>query len=123
MVKVTEHQIQAAIVDALVAAGFRVKHTTAYRQKGASGVSKGIPDLLVSHPHFPNCYLGIEVKTPTGKLSPEQKLAVTIGEYVIARSPIEAVRAAAEWLEAFSPDNAYAISRAQSTLRSLEASR
>lgn len=98
MRKAREHEIQAAIVDALTLAGFRVKHTTAYRQKGASGVAKGIPDLLVSHRGIPLMYLGLEVKTPTGTLSQEQREAVDREEYCVVRSEQEALEIALGWL-------------------------
>lgn len=92
----TETQLQAAIVEVLKLAGFSVKHTSAFRQTGPSGVSKGIPDLLVSHRGIPLCYFGMEVKLPSGKLSPEQQQAVSAREYVVVRSPIDALDQAIE---------------------------
>lgn len=56
-----EHEVQAQIVDALRLCGLVVQETTAYRQKGASGVDKGIPDLLVWIPGFKTA-IGLEVK-------------------------------------------------------------
>ncbi|MCW5936753.1 MAG: VRR-NUC domain-containing protein [Fimbriimonadaceae bacterium] len=89
-----ERQVQESIVEALQLAGFDVKHTSAWRQKGASGVSKGIPDLLVWHPRCEMMCFGIEVKRPGGCLSPEQREAVEKGRYRVATGPVEALEAA-----------------------------
>ena len=81
-----EHDIQRQIVDALRICGLDVYETTAYRQKGSSGVDKGIPDLLVSVPPLP-IYIGVEVKRPGGKFSsPEQREAFHRGAFVVAVS-------------------------------------
>ncbi len=101
--KVREHELQKAIVDALRARGHLVYETTAYRQKGASGVDKGIPDLLVlprnwkGDPKLTGYLRGIEVKVP-GKIkwsSPEQELAWLDGAFVVVQSPVAAV----DWIE------------------------
>lgn len=82
----TEHQIQKQIVDALRLCGLDVYETTAYRQKGSSGIDKGIPDLLVSVPDLP-IYIGVEVKRPGGKFSSsEQREAFHRGHFVVAVS-------------------------------------
>ena len=96
-----EHEVQAAIVAALQSVGFRVKETTAYRQKGSSGVDKGIADLLVFHRVFQvgEC-LCIEVKRP-GPIkfsSPEQELAYREDEFYVAQSVEEALIAARWYL-------------------------
>lgn len=96
-----EHEVQKTIVDSLVLAGFTVKETTAYKQKGASGVDKGIPDLLVFHPLLRYTYHGQEVKRP-GKIrfsSPEQKAAYEAFEYPVVQSAEEALVAASDWLD------------------------
>lgn len=70
-----ESTVQATIESALIVAGFRIDSTVTHRQKGPSGISKGIPDLLVGHELAPFLYLGMEVKRP-GRIeysSPEQK--------------------------------------------------
>lgn len=114
----TETQLQFAIVDVLKLAGFSVKHTSAFRQTGPSGVSKGIPDLLVSHRGIPLCYFGMEVKLPQGKLSPEQKQAVSAREYVVVRSPIEALDQAIEIMGPRIPETDFLIAlRVQRSLR------
>lgn len=84
-----EWDIQKQIVDAIKAAGFSVYETTAYRQKGPSGCSKGIADVLVHVPQNPGMYFGIEVKRP-GPIawsSPEQERAHSCRHFVVAQSP------------------------------------
>lgn len=100
----TEHEIQAAIVDALRLAGFTVRETTAYRQKGASGVDKGIADLLVFHQAVSNYHFGvclcIEVKRP-GPIkwsSPEQQQAYEQNEILVAQSVEEALLYCHDWI-------------------------
>jgi len=91
--KVSEDQVQQEIVRALQMAGYHVDHTTAYRQRGPSGVSRGIPDLLVSHALVPGVYLGVEVKRP-GRFrysSTEQQLAAESGRFFVAQSAAQAV--------------------------------
>lgn len=95
-----EHELQKQIVDALKLAGFDVLETTAYRQKGPSGMDKGVPDLLVSHKVLPVTFLGIEVKLP-GKIkwsSLEQRELWERGRFHVAQSPAQAVEQARGWL-------------------------
>lgn len=122
-----EHELQKQIVDALKIAGFDVLETTAYRQKGPSGVDKGVPDLLVSHKVLPVTFLGIEVKLP-GKIkwsSLEQRELWECGRFHVAQSPGQAVEKAVLWLESFlrwpfsdipADDVRSAVSRAKRTL-------
>lgn len=65
---ITEEQgIQDSIVKALSALGFVVSHTNTHGVRGKTGVSKGIPDLLVYHKAFPpGVSIGLEVKKPKG---------------------------------------------------------
>jgi hypothetical protein len=89
-----ESDVQKLIVDALRLAGLTVLHTSAYRQKGPSGVSKGVPDLLVAHPLLQGCFIGIEVKKP-GAIkwsSEEQRLLYETGCTLVAQSPGDALR-------------------------------
>ena len=88
---VPESQIQASIVQALTMAGFHVKTTSAPLQRGKSGVTKGVPDLLVCHPALPQVYIGMEVKTPKGSIKPEQQAAANRNEYRIVRSVEDAL--------------------------------
>lgn len=102
-----EHEIQAAIVDALRLAGLTVFETTAYRQKGPSGVDRAIPDLLVSVDIMPRCYIGIEVKTDVTKpkwSSPEQEQAFKEGRFFLADDPDEALIGVELWLRAYCYD-------------------
>jgi hypothetical protein len=88
-----ESDVQKLIVDVLKIAGLTVLHTSAFKQKAPSGVSKGIPDLLVAHPLLQGCWIGIEVKKP-GAIrwsSEEQRLLYETGLIVIAQSPIDAL--------------------------------
>lgn len=82
-----EHDLQAQILDALRFAGFQPYHTSAYRQKGSSGVAKGVPDILIPIPGWP-CLLGWEIKRP-GKVkwsSPEQEEAFILGHFDLIQS-------------------------------------
>lgn len=125
-----EHDLQKQIVDALILAGFDVLETTAYRQKGSSGVAKGIPDLLVSHKVLQGTFLGVEVKPP-GPIkwsSPEQKQLAEERRFYVAQSPSEAIDRAWSWLNLFTSwpfsdcegDVAQAIRRARRTLEALK---
>lgn len=92
---IREHDIQKAIVKTLQCAGLTVYETTAYRQKGPSGVDKGIPDLLVVCPLCSMTFIGLEVKVP-GRWkysSIEQEAAHKEGHFSVVTSPLEAVRA------------------------------
>jgi hypothetical protein len=118
----TEHQVQAAIVDALRLAGFTVRETTAYRQKGPSGVDKGIPDLLVCHADIPSVYLGLEVKRPGRPVrysSSEQRIAAGRNEFQIAKGPVEALEAALWFLRGYAGAEDGSIMRAEAVLRGL----
>jgi hypothetical protein len=88
-----ESDVQKLIVDALRLAGLTVLHTSAFKQKGPSGVSKGVPDLLVAHPLLNGCFIGIEVKRP-GPIkwsSEEQRLLYETGCTLVAQSPGDAL--------------------------------
>lgn len=97
---VSEHELQARIKFALEVAGFGVWHTSAFRQKGPSGVSKGVPDLLVWHVLVPRTFLGIEVKRP-GRVaysSAQQREAHEADRFHLVQSDAQAVFAAHWWL-------------------------
>lgn len=91
----TEHQIQSEIVKILRIHGYDVMVTTAYMQKGASGVQKGIPDLLVHREDWgPGVLVGLEVKRPGGKFtSYEQELAWLCGQTIVVDSVLAALAA------------------------------
>lgn len=97
--KVTEHELQRSIVRALEAHGHYVYETTAYRQKGSTGVDKGIPDLLVSIKRGSATiahHLGLEVKRPgraTMFSSHEQEIAWLRGHTLVVTSVEGALKA------------------------------
>lgn len=61
-----ESAIQSQIRKVLILEGFVAIHTSAFRQKRASGVSKGIPDLIVALPGE-HVWVGLEVKAKDAK--------------------------------------------------------
>ncbi len=89
------------IVQALTLAGVTVLVTSRRRKRclcgrwprGGDGVTRGVPDLFVWRPGWPS-WLALEVKTPTGRLSPEQKRLVEVGGAVVVRSVADALAAA-----------------------------
>lgn len=121
--KPSEHMVQAAIVEALQLCGLHVQETTAYRQKGSSGVDKGVPDLLVWCPGLPVA-IGIEVKADANsKVSPEQQEMVAAGYYKVAWTPEMALESVKSVLDTWSPDVSYAYqaqNRIDRVLRSLK---
>lgn len=88
-----EIDLQTQIIDALKFAGFQPYHTSAHKQKGASGVSKGVPDLLIPIPGLP-CLLGWELKRPGAVKwsSPEQQEAFNLGHFDLIQSLEDGVR-------------------------------
>ena len=53
----------------------------------------GLPDLFITHPDWPSGeWLGIELKTPTGKVRPEQQRLADLGRVVIVRGVAEGLR-------------------------------
>lgn len=94
MRKQSEAEVQAEIVTALELAGCTVYHTSTNGVRHGTGVSKGVPDLLVAHPAFERgMLLGIEVKKPVGWKwsSPEQQRAHASGHTVLATSAYDAL--------------------------------
>lgn len=86
-----ESDVQEDIEYVLQLAGFQTLHTSAFRQKGPSGVSKGVPDLLVFHDKVPNVFIGLEVKRP-GKIkwsSEEQKAMAEAHRFWVAQSAVD----------------------------------
>lgn len=117
-----EHEVQAAIVDCLRLAGLTVYETTAYRQKGPSGVDKGIPDLLVVHPLRFCTFIGIEVKRP-GEVkwsSREQFEAFKEHHFLLAQSPKDALNGVLITLEEDRHEHG-ALVKIRSIQRALEA--
>lgn len=95
----TERTVQETTVQLLRAAGFHVLETSAWRQKGPSGVDKGVPDLLVSHALRPYVFVGIEMKRDSkAPVSPEQKEHRDACRYVVCWDPVSALDHAVSWL-------------------------
>jgi hypothetical protein len=93
-----ESDIERAIHEELNIRGFTCLHTSSHiRGKPASyatGVDKGVPDLIVTHRSWPiGVWLGVEVKTVTGRLRPEQLNLLNEGRIIVAREPQSAVDA------------------------------
>lgn len=94
----TESQIQAAIVRMLRTAEFRVMTTSQPLQRGRSGVSKGIPDVLCWHDSSPGKCLCLEVKKPKAKVRPEQKESAERGDIFIVYNEGEAAAKALDFI-------------------------
>ena len=61
--------------------------------RGFSENDTGTPDIFVSHPDWPSGeWLGLELKTPTGKVRPEQQRLADLGRVVIVRGVAEGLR-------------------------------
>lgn len=104
-----EDSAQKIIVDGLRAYGLIVLVTTRRvkkcRQCGAwphkgDGADKGIADLLVRHPAWPNgIWTSLECKRPDGAIrwsSPEQKQLALVGDIVVVRNLEDALAAVNE---------------------------
>lgn len=94
--KISEDDVQKTIVQFLQIAKFEVLVTSrrkkrcpncnAYDNRG-DGASQGIPDLIISRADWPEfCWVGIEIKSPTTKLSAEQKMLAFSGRIAVCRS-------------------------------------
>jgi len=99
----TEAGLQEAMVEALRLRG-RVVLVTSRRaftgrgeglRRRGDGADRGIGDLLV-HQAGPT-WIMLEVKTPAGRLSPEQRALVDAGRMVVVRSVDEALAIVEAW--------------------------
>jgi len=104
----TEAELQCQIVDALRLLGCTVLVTSArsYRpaqgERRGYGADRGVPDLLVAPPGAPpSVWLGLEVKSARGRLSPVQKALLDAGRITVVRSVTAAIRAAATFRAAY----------------------
>ena len=107
----TEDQIQTAAVQLLRLSGYIVLVTTTRGVRGRTGVTPGIPDLLVTRENWlPGQFVGIEMKKPKGPVSEYQGVLLAKGRILIARSPEEALAFAQSYRtqfdHAFKPDQA-----------------
>ena len=95
--KTTEASIQATLKHALEACGYIVGEVGKARSAKAAGCyvgnTTGLPDLFITHPDWPTGeWLGLELKTPTGKVRPEQQRLADAGRVVICRGVAEGLR-------------------------------
>jgi hypothetical protein len=100
--KTTEASIQATLKHALEACGYIVGEVGKARSAKAAGCyignTNGLPDLFITHPQWPvGEWLGLELKTPTGKVRPEQQRLADAGRVVIVRGVYEGLDAVVEF--------------------------
>lgn len=100
MCTTTEEAVQRTIVEALRILGYVVLVTSRRRHRcrvcgafssGGDGCDRGIPDLLVSLDDAR--WLGMEVKGPRTRVSPEQRSLAADGRIRIVRSVEDALAA------------------------------
>jgi hypothetical protein len=103
---IREEDVQHTIVEGLRALGYTVLQTsrrgirgvcpgcgTRIKSYGGDGADKGTPDLLVSKPGWLGAWIGLEVKSPTGVLRPEQRELAQRCMVFVVRSWEEALEA------------------------------
>ncbi len=103
----SEHEIQEMTVQMVRLCGLTVLETTAYRQKGSSGVDLGVPDLLVSVPGTPALWVGIEMKKPGGQLSRAQFALSSARQIIVCHSPEEVLRSLRDAFKKSIPKSPY----------------
>lgn len=94
----SEAQVQAAIIERLTLAGYTVVSTSRIRKgarcrcgqwlvpSGGDGVTKGCPDLFITHVNWPpSMWIAIEVKGSHTPVSPEQRAMIANERYFVAR--------------------------------------
>ena len=94
----SEAQVQAAIIERLTLAGYTVVSTSRIRKgvrcrcgqwlvpSGGDGVTKGCPDLFVTHTAWPpSMWIAIEVKGSHTPVSDEQRAMIANERYFVAR--------------------------------------
>ena len=87
----TEAMVQQSIVDALEAYGAIVLQTNL--AKGRVIADKGVPDLIITHDGWPeNAWLGMEIKKPGGKATPEQAALAARKRIVIVDNVDDAIK-------------------------------
>lgn len=96
--KTTEKSIQTTLVHALETCSYIVLEIAKGRSAKAAGAwtgtTPGAPDLLVSHPDWhEGQWLGIELKTATGRLRPAQAALHARGRIIVCRSVAEGIEA------------------------------
>ena len=68
---------------------------------GWQGNTVGLPDLYIHRPLWGNIALPIELKTPTGRVRPEQKVLADAGVTTICRSVEDVVTTVSQFEERF----------------------
>jgi hypothetical protein len=101
-VPIPEASIQATVKQALETLGYTVLEIAKGRSAKAAGAwtgtTPGTPDLFVSHAAWGEpTWIGIELKTKTGRVRPEQQALADKGLTKICRSVYEALFAIMEW--------------------------
>jgi hypothetical protein len=97
-VKISEANIQATLKQALEALGYIVGELNKGRNAKGSVFFQtvGMPDLFITHHDWPTGeWLGLELKTPTGKIREAQARLHEQGRTVIARSVRQGLEAVA----------------------------
>jgi hypothetical protein len=94
----TEASIQATVKHALEECGYIVGEVAKGRSAKAAGAwtgtTAGLPDLFITHHDWHEAmWLGIELKTETGKLRPAQAALHAQGRTIVARSVVEGLTA------------------------------
>jgi len=94
----SEAQVQHAIIERLTLAGYTVVSTSRIRKgvrcqcgrfnvpSGGDGVTKGCPDLFITHVNWPpSMWVAIEVKGSHTPVSDEQRAMIANERYFVAR--------------------------------------
>ena len=115
-----EAALSKAIRAELRARGIATWSTEAHRQRGPSGITPGIADLIVTDP-IRRRLAFIELKTRTGRLTPAQRefrdaVKAADAECFVWRSVADAV----DWAEGFTPAEALAPVQASGRAEALE---
>lgn len=95
-IRQSEQEIQDAVVEVLRAVGCTVYTTNTHGVRRGTGVTKGVPDLLVGHKKFiVGTLIGMEVKKPKGWKwsSVEQFEAFRNGDTNLVFGPVTALEA------------------------------
>ncbi len=101
---VSEADVQATIIEGLLALGYTVETTSRVRRRcvhcgrwssGGDGASKGLADLMVGRESWGWMRMALEVKGSETPLSPEQKELFDRGLIEVARSWEDAIAAVA----------------------------
>jgi hypothetical protein len=95
--KIKESDLVDGIVDGLLYKGRLVMRCQQHDARRA-GSDKGLPDLFVFDENK-RAWIGLEVKTPTGSVKPEQAHLADRGAVHIVRSIEEAFRVCKETLD------------------------